>query len=36
MGGQTQSAYVRGGFRPNDTFAGHSVSDLLEYSVKHR
>ncbi|KAM0801933.1 amidase signature domain-containing protein [Usnea florida] len=24
IGGQTQSAYVRGGFRPDDTFAGHS------------
>jgi amidase len=24
VGGQTQSAYVRGGFREDDTFAGHS------------
>ena len=36
MGGQTQSAYVCGGFRPDDTFAGHSVSNLLEYSFKYR
>ena len=27
--GQVQSAYVRGGVQPDDTFAGHSVSFLL-------
>ena len=26
VGGQGQSAYVRGGFRPDDSFFGHSVS----------
>lgn len=26
VGGQTQSAYVRGGLDPNDTPEGHSVS----------
>ena len=35
VGGQTQSAYVRGGFRQNDTFGGHSVSNLLEPNAKH-
>ena len=25
VGGQTQSAYIRGGFDPNDSLAGHSV-----------
>ena len=25
VGGQTQSAYVRGGFRDDDTVGGHSV-----------
>jgi amidase len=26
VGGQTQSAYVRGGIDPNDSHDGHSVS----------
>lgn len=31
-GGQTQSAYVRGGLDPNDSKDGHSVSQgLLSY-----
>ena len=34
VGGQGQSAYVRGGFRPDDTFAGHSVS-ILEGFTDH-
>lgn len=36
VGGQTQSAYVRGGFRDDDTFAGHSVSKhqpLLRFTL---
>lgn len=34
VGGQGQSAYVRGGFRPDDTFAGHSVS-ILDVFTDH-
>lgn len=30
LGGQTQSAYVRGGLDPNDTKDGHSVSVHLK------
>jgi amidase len=29
VGGQTQSPYVRGGFRKDDTGGGHSVSIAL-------
>jgi hypothetical protein len=34
-GGQSQSAYVRGGVRPDDTFGGHSVS-MLFYWARQR
>lgn len=30
VSGQAQSPYVKGGFRPDDSFAGHSVSEGIE------